>query len=43
MEKLREYFEIKKLTQMSLTALKKNEDKIVKQLENYFKNIFLSK
>jgi hypothetical protein len=28
---------------MSLTALKKNEDKIVKQLENYFKNIFLSK
>ncbi len=43
LEKLREYFEIKKLTKVSVVALKKSEDKIVKQLETYLKDIIHKK
>jgi len=43
LEKLKEYFEIKKLTSLSITALKKSETKIVKQLENYLTDILNKK
>jgi len=43
LEKLKEYFEIKKLTKLSITALQKNEIKVIDQLKNYFKGILEKK
>jgi hypothetical protein len=43
MKKLREFFEIKKLTYTTEMSLRKNENKIITQLTSYFKNIYNAK
>lgn len=43
MKKLREYFEIKKLTHTSEMALRKNEKKIISQLRKHLKDVYKSK
>jgi len=43
MRKLRDYFEIQKLTQTTESALRKNEKQIVSQLTTYLTNIYKAK
>jgi len=43
MKKLRDYFEIKKMTQTTEVALRKNEVKIVSQLTTYLTDIYQAK
>jgi len=43
LEKLKEYFEIKKLTNISETAIRKSEVKIIKQLWDYLKDVLNQK